>query len=75
MQAEIILAGGTFGAVEEGGEFDELVPGVEKIEVQDLLPCHTFVDGIYGGMVAGQWQIKTARRRQTVAIAGRQPNP
>ena len=37
---KIILAVRAFDAVEEGGEFDELVPRVEKIEVKDLLPGH-----------------------------------
>ena len=39
-QPEIILAIRAFHAVEKRGEFDELVPRVEKIEVENLLPCH-----------------------------------
>ena len=51
---EIILPGGAFSAVEKCRQIHELVPRIQKVEVEDLLPCHTFVDGIYGGMVAGQ---------------------
>ena len=40
-QPEILLAAGAFDAVKEGGDFDELVPGVQKVEVKGLLLGHT----------------------------------
>ena len=40
-QSEIVLAVRALDAVKEGGEFDKLVAGVEKIEVEDLLARHT----------------------------------
>lgn len=38
--AEIIFAAGAVDAVQEGGNIDEFVPGIQKIKVQDLLSCH-----------------------------------
>ena len=32
--------------VKEGGEFNQLVARVEKVEVENLLPCHNLLDGI-----------------------------
>ena len=43
LQAKIIFAAGALGAVKKRGKFDELVPRVEKVEIKDLLPCHSFV--------------------------------
>ena len=43
-QAKIILAIGTFHAVKEGGDFNELVPRVEEIEVENLLSSHIVYD-------------------------------
>jgi len=40
----IILAGRALDPVEEGGEFDEPVARIEKVEVEDLLFGHTFVE-------------------------------
>jgi hypothetical protein len=40
-QAEILLAAGTFDAVKEGGDFNQLVTGIEKVEVEGLLLGHT----------------------------------
>jgi hypothetical protein len=40
-QPEIVLASGAFHAVKERGDLDEFVAGVEKIQVEDLLPFHT----------------------------------
>ena len=42
-QTEIILAVRPLDAVEERGEFDEFVPRIKKIEVEDLLLGHMFV--------------------------------
>ena len=38
--AEIVLAAGALDAVEEGGDVDEFVPRIQKIEIEDLLSCH-----------------------------------
>src|SRR5271169_318947 len=42
-QPEIFLALSAFDAVKERGEFDELVAGVEKVPVEELLPFHKFL--------------------------------
>ena len=47
LQPEIVLAGGAFHAVEEGGDFNQLVPGVEEIKVKNLLPCHINLQIMY----------------------------
>jgi hypothetical protein len=39
-QAEIVFAFTAFYAIEEGGDVNELVPRVQKIEVENFLPCH-----------------------------------
>ena len=39
----IVPAAGAFNAVEERGDFNQFVPGVEKIEVENLLPCHIYL--------------------------------
>src|SRR5208282_1373925 len=42
-QAEIILATGTFDAVKESGDFNQPVPGVQEIQVENLLLSHLFL--------------------------------
>ena len=43
LQPEVILAGGPFSTIEERRDFDKLVPGVEEVQVEDLLPRHIVV--------------------------------
>jgi len=39
-QPKIVLACGAFDAVEEGGNFNQFVTGIEEVKVQNLLSCH-----------------------------------
>src|ERR1700761_1900440 len=41
--AEIVGATCTFHAVEEGRQVHQFVPGVEEVEIENLLPCHNLL--------------------------------
>src|SRR5205814_4862488 len=40
VEAEVGISFGAVNAVEKGGQFDELEPRVQEIEVENLLACH-----------------------------------
>jgi hypothetical protein len=61
-----------FDAVEERGEFDQLVPGIQKIEVEDLLPCHSVCRAEY---TAKQGDGKPERRGDKKTPADGVSNP
>jgi hypothetical protein len=42
LEPEIVVAIGTLDSVQKGRQLDELVPGVQKVKVKDLLPRHRF---------------------------------
>jgi len=39
-QSKIAFTGRPLHAIKESGDFDELVPGIEEIQVENLLACH-----------------------------------
>ncbi len=42
LEAEIIRPVRPLGAIQKSGEVNQLGPRLDKIEVQNLLACHTF---------------------------------
>jgi len=44
LQTKIVPAACAFNAVKERGDFNQFVPGIEKIKVENLLPCHNIYD-------------------------------
>ena len=51
-ETKIVFATRTLDTIKERGDFDEFVPGVKKVEVENLLACHTFRWRNYSGLAS-----------------------